>query len=177
MALIKCPECGKETSDQAKVCTSCGIKLKKIPSYVKIIAVIIILIIGIAICTIIGKNNTSISNMNMARNNMNTQVKEIKQIAAGIFADSSNKYSISLELEIELKNRDKLIKEQMDQINELYGDNNKRAYNLILKLYDVYSKLYNYFINSSGINSGTINNYQKDFEEIYNQLEICFPAH
>ena len=29
MALIKCPECGKEVSDEAKKCPNCGVKLKK----------------------------------------------------------------------------------------------------------------------------------------------------
>lgn len=30
MALIKCPECGKEISDTAKVCPHCGYKQKKL---------------------------------------------------------------------------------------------------------------------------------------------------
>jgi|InofroStandDraft_1065614.scaffolds.fasta_scaffold91308_2 hypothetical protein len=29
MALINCPECGKEISDQAETCPNCGIALKK----------------------------------------------------------------------------------------------------------------------------------------------------
>lgn len=29
MALAKCPECGKEVSDRAKVCTHCGYPLQK----------------------------------------------------------------------------------------------------------------------------------------------------
>ena len=29
MALIKCPECGKEVSDTVKECPNCGFKLKK----------------------------------------------------------------------------------------------------------------------------------------------------
>ena len=28
MALIKCPECGKEVSDKAKICVHCGYPLK-----------------------------------------------------------------------------------------------------------------------------------------------------
>ena len=27
MALIKCPECGKEISDKAQICPGCGIKI------------------------------------------------------------------------------------------------------------------------------------------------------
>ena len=29
MALIKCPECGKEISDRAEVCIHCGLPFKK----------------------------------------------------------------------------------------------------------------------------------------------------
>lgn len=29
MALIKCPECGKEVSDKAKICVQCGYKLRQ----------------------------------------------------------------------------------------------------------------------------------------------------
>lgn len=29
MALINCPECGKEISDQAETCPNCGIALKR----------------------------------------------------------------------------------------------------------------------------------------------------
>ena len=29
MAMIKCPECGKEISDTAKTCTHCGVKLRR----------------------------------------------------------------------------------------------------------------------------------------------------
>ena len=29
MALIKCPECGKEISDKAKACPECGYELKQ----------------------------------------------------------------------------------------------------------------------------------------------------
>ena len=30
MALIKCPECGKEISDKAEICVNCGIKISNI---------------------------------------------------------------------------------------------------------------------------------------------------
>jgi len=29
MAIIKCPECGKEISDKAEKCPHCGVKIKK----------------------------------------------------------------------------------------------------------------------------------------------------
>ena len=30
MALIKCPECGKEISDKAEICVNCGMKIAEI---------------------------------------------------------------------------------------------------------------------------------------------------
>jgi len=47
MALIKCPECGKEISDTAKICPECGYKIKKVNRKVYIIITIIVIIIGI----------------------------------------------------------------------------------------------------------------------------------
>ena len=49
MALIKCPECGKEVSDTVKECPNCGFKLKKdfIQLHKKLICIIaLILILG-----------------------------------------------------------------------------------------------------------------------------------
>ncbi len=49
MALLKCPECGKEVSDQAKSCPNCGYPLKKS----KFPAWIVLCIIGILVVVII----------------------------------------------------------------------------------------------------------------------------
>lgn len=51
MSLVKCPECGHEVSDEAKVCPNCGYKLKK-PKHHPIVYVIaaiagVVLIAGI----------------------------------------------------------------------------------------------------------------------------------
>ena len=48
MALIKCPECGKEISDQVSVCPSCGYRLKKNKLPIIIIGIIaVVAVIGI----------------------------------------------------------------------------------------------------------------------------------
>ena len=52
MALINCPECGKEVSDKAKVCTNCGVKIKKksnkiLKLVISIVVVILIFVVGI----------------------------------------------------------------------------------------------------------------------------------
>ena len=44
MALIKCPECGKEVSDKAATCPSCGTTIKKKRSTIKIILGVLILL-------------------------------------------------------------------------------------------------------------------------------------
>lgn len=64
MALIKCPECGKEMSDQAKACPNCGYKEKKKfdAKMIKflVIGVVALALIAIAIVVVtnkITKNN------------------------------------------------------------------------------------------------------------------------
>lgn len=63
MALIKCPECGKEVSSQLKKCNNCGYKLKhvdkkKIKKF-GIIGVVltVLLVIGVVVGININKNN------------------------------------------------------------------------------------------------------------------------
>lgn len=53
MALIKCPECGKEVSDTIKKCSSCGYRIKK-RNNKKIIILIAIILVLISISVIIG---------------------------------------------------------------------------------------------------------------------------
>ncbi len=51
MALIKCPECGKEISDKASSCPGCGYKIKKRlkiikPKFIILIVLLLLLMIG-----------------------------------------------------------------------------------------------------------------------------------
>lgn len=62
MALVKCPECGKEISDNSKKCIHCGspIKKKKEPINIKKIIIIIVtllLIISIIVGIVLKNNN------------------------------------------------------------------------------------------------------------------------
>lgn len=70
MALVKCPECGKEVSNQLKKCNNCGYKLKQVDKKkVKIFSIIgAILIILAVIGTIIG--------INVSKNNQEKLDKE-----------------------------------------------------------------------------------------------------
>ena len=44
MALINCPECGKEVSDNASKCPNCGCKLKSVGKIAIIIVLVILLV-------------------------------------------------------------------------------------------------------------------------------------
>lgn len=50
MALIKCPECGKEISDEAKICPNCGAKSeekKLTDNIIRIVIGSVLLIVGL----------------------------------------------------------------------------------------------------------------------------------
>ena len=68
MALVKCPECGKEISSQLKKCNNCGYKLKQVDKkkQKKFIIIGLVLLVLIVVGTIIGvsanKNNQEKAN-------------------------------------------------------------------------------------------------------------------
>lgn len=54
MAIINCPECGHEVSDQAKSCPSCGVSIKKFnDKFVRTKAIILAIVIVTIITSII----------------------------------------------------------------------------------------------------------------------------
>lgn len=62
MALVNCPECGKEVSDTAKSCPECGYRMKKAGKPPKKIliavgAVLAVLVVIFILCTIMYGNN------------------------------------------------------------------------------------------------------------------------
>lgn len=59
MALIKCPECGKEISDKAKCCPNCGAKMKK-TSIIAVICIIVMVVVAITgIYFVVNRNRTN----------------------------------------------------------------------------------------------------------------------
>lgn len=66
MALINCPECGKEVSEQAKICPNCGYKIKRMKSSVKLLVDIIILAV-IAIAGYIFVDNLHLKPRNVSQ--------------------------------------------------------------------------------------------------------------
>ena len=84
MALIKCPECGKDVSDKANTCPHCGtkIKVKKFNKMIFISIISICLLIGLAIIVNIAYNNFKKQNMSdeelISQNSVNKNIsKEI----------------------------------------------------------------------------------------------------
>ena len=67
MALGQCRECGKEVSDSAKVCPSCGIKTP-IRKSVTTIQAIVVIVIGVWILSS-NANNSSPNNRTLIRPN------------------------------------------------------------------------------------------------------------
>lgn len=47
MAIIKCPECGRQISDKAPTCPSCGVEIAGKKTFFKIL-------IGVPACNIVG---------------------------------------------------------------------------------------------------------------------------
>ena len=72
MALIKCKECNKEISDNAKQCPNCGVTIKKGNKtlwFLAIGATIVIIIIVIIIFILNNTNNSDINNTNNSDSN------------------------------------------------------------------------------------------------------------
>ena len=82
MALIKCPECGKEISNNAKNCPNCGYKLKNKNSKLLLIVVGIIMIITIITLLIIGvvKNRSINNDINKVLSGEISDAKEILSV-------------------------------------------------------------------------------------------------
>lgn len=49
MALVKCPRCGKEISDQAEKCPNCGLVVKRQKSKKMIIVLVSILLVTLIV--------------------------------------------------------------------------------------------------------------------------------
>lgn len=82
MALIKCPECGKEVSHQAKICPNCGMKLITLSSLLsKKSNIIKKIVIGLLALVIVGTGIMIFvrPNMNMDKFRSNNVVGAILQ--------------------------------------------------------------------------------------------------
>lgn len=119
MALINCPECGKEISDSTKICPHCGYKLKnKSDSKKWIIPVIIISIVVIIalIVTAVALTGKKESNKNDTQSTISSTVQETT-------ADKSVSLNDNSEFQEKLKSEsEKSIKDMQDKYTELSND-------------------------------------------------------
>jgi len=83
MALITCPECGKEISDTSKVCVHCGYKIKKKmqlnDKFIGTSAIVCILIVALIYTLVSGftDKNKKPENMSEAVYNIGIQILEV----------------------------------------------------------------------------------------------------
>lgn len=119
MALINCPECGKEISDSTKICPHCGYKLKNksdgkkwmIP--VIIISVVVIIALIITAVTLIGKKESS-------KNDTQSTISSTVQKTT---ADKSATLKDNSEFQEKLKSEsEKSIKSMQDKYTKLSND-------------------------------------------------------
>lgn len=71
MALIKCPECGKEVSDKARSCIGCGYPLDNSVAKKKVVKKLLIIVVAVGI--IIGLSLTGFYMFNINQDNEKTQ--------------------------------------------------------------------------------------------------------
>lgn len=83
MALIKCPECNHDVSEQAAMCPNCGYVINKKEEKIKpkyiipiVIALICVIIITV-VCAIIVVNNTGDNDKSTKKNKNNNQAQEL----------------------------------------------------------------------------------------------------
>ncbi len=93
MALIKCPECGKEISDKANKCPNCGCptknKKKKIIKYNKIIMPIAVIVLAVIVMLIISFGGHNILPRDAKWNeNQNSVVKREEKTNGDIYINA-----------------------------------------------------------------------------------------
>jgi len=139
MALVKCPECGKEISDTAKSCPNCGYVFKKkgtSKTIIRFVAVVAAIIVAVfAICTIRYYNNPF--KRIKANNNYYALV-----MSYGFPQEESNKYiwdNISFcglkgKLIVMTDKKDIYVSWNYSDGLQLYSDNREKVFDAIRKL-------------------------------------------
>ena len=196
MALIKCPECGKEISDTVKKCPNC------------IICIIsLVLLIGGCVSIITIKNNNTKQQEQqekLVQEYDNLIVKTGAEIyvngvlaqyySSGIasawydcienrycsnFSNSIKVYMAQNEKALtSLKDNKTEIEKSMQKLKSVPSNDYQDAYEKIVEFYGYYSKLVNCATNPSGNYTTYIsnyNNYSSDFKSAYNQLIVLIP--
>ncbi len=106
MALIKCPECGKEISDKAKRCPNCACSLKKNKKVIIIVfSIIMLLVIGLIIFYIYSQNtyNKNVSLLSASMLSSSTNCESLANLTSKVWYNTiykqddkeTNKYTIN----------------------------------------------------------------------------------
>ena len=189
MALIKCPECGKEISDTVKKCPNCGYKNKKKLNRKKIVIICIIslvLLIGgcVSIITIIVKTGAEIYVNGVLAQYYSSGIASawydcIENRYCSNFSNSIKVYMAQNEKALtSLKDNKTEIEKSMQKLKSVPSNDYQDAYEKIVEFYGYYSKLVNCATNPSGNYTTYIsnyNNYSSDFKSAYNQLIVLIP--
>lgn len=188
MALIKCPECGKEISDTIKKCPNCGYKVKKQVNKKKmfIIGIIsLILLIGGCATIMVIKNNNIKQQEKLVQEYDNLIVETGAKIyvngvlaqyhssgIAGVWYDCiKSKYCSDFSNSIKsymtqnekaltsLKDNKTEIEKSMQKLKSVPTNDYQDAYEKIVEFYGYYSKLVDCATNPSGNYTGYLSNY------------------
>ncbi len=188
MALIKCPECGKEISDTIKKCPNCGYKNKKKLNKKKIVIICIIslvLLIGGCISIITIKNNNTKQQEKLVQEYDSLIVETgakiyvngvLAQYYSGGIADAwydciKSKYCSDFNTSIKnymsqnekglttLKDNKTEIENNVQKLKSVPTNDYQDAYEKIVEFYGYYSKLVDCATNPSGNYTTYISNY------------------
>ena len=188
MALIKCPECGKEISDTIKKCPNCGYKNKKKLNKKKFVIICIIslvLLIGgcVSIITIKNKNTKQQEKLVQEYDNLIVETGAkiyvngvLAQYYSGGIADAwydciKDRYCKDFNNSIKnymsqnekglttLKDNKAELEKNMQKLKSVPTNDYQDAYEKIVEFYGYYSKLVDCATNPSGNYTTYISNY------------------
>lgn len=188
MALVKCPECGKEISDTIKKCPNCGYKNKKKLNKKKFVIICIIslvLLIGGCLSIITIKNNNTKQQEKLVQEYDSLIVETgakiyvngvLAQYYSGGIADAwydciKSKYCSDFNTSIKnymsqnekglttLKDNKTEIENNMQKLKSVPTNDYQDAYEKIVEFYGYYSKLVDCATNPSGNYTTYISNY------------------
>lgn len=106
MALIECPECGKEISDTADVCVNCGYLIKTKRKYnkkllISIVACIVLAVVVVIVVSVIGRRTTYPEMMRVLNCSYVSDVKELLGDDYEIMSSSTAKFYVYNDLELD----------------------------------------------------------------------------
>lgn len=145
MSLINCPECGKEVSDKAKVCTNCGVKIKKNNKTLKLFIsiVLVILIFAVGIFYFVNKQSQE-KLISQYKEQASVIDKQIMSVLDGSVTDANTIIDIKKQYEAIDENVKKYITTKEDFENfeiEISSENFKDYFDIIVEFSNMQTNL------------------------------------